>query len=300
MSRGSERGEPPTQRRPAGPATDAATVVATVRGTRVTAGEVVALAREAGLAPRGALDRLIGEALLAKEAERRGYGRNPEVLVGAQRAAVRALLTAQVVRAVPESSVTDEQVATAFEAQRARFTRPEVRTAVHVLLPLAADASEARIAAARRLAERAVSELLAEGPEVVLARYTADPAALSGAFQVVAERVPELVRGGAFDPAFLDAVFSLRAPGVVPAPVRTQFGWHAIALTAIRPDATMPTARAHVIIRQELLAERRGALLDSLVAGLAAQTPPLADGHLAARLARVPQDDLAVSPPAVP
>ena len=53
---------------------DDPTVLATAAGATITVGEVVALAREAELTPRGALDRLIGEALLAKEAERRGYG----------------------------------------------------------------------------------------------------------------------------------------------------------------------------------------------------------------------------------
>lgn len=297
-----ERGTP-TGREPTaddvpavGPATDEATVLATVHGTRVTAGEVAALAREAELSPREALDRLIAEPLLAREAERRGYGARPEVAAGVQRASIRAWLAAEVERAVPESSITDDELAATYENERARFVRPETRTAVHVLLPLAADASEARAAAARRLAESVVSELRAAGAERVLTRYSADPRALSGAFELVAERVPDLVRGGAFDPAFLDAVFALSAPGVVAAPVRTQFGWHAIALTAIRPDATMPRARALDIVRREILAARRGALLGSLVEGLAAQTPPLADGRSAERLARVPQDDIAGPP----
>ena len=279
---------------------DDPTVLATAAGTTITVGAVVALAREAELTPRGALDRLIGEALLAKEAERRGYGARPEVAASAQRAAVRAWLTAEVEHAVPESSITDQDVAATYVAQRARFTHPEARTAVHVLLPLAADADEARVAAAQRLTARVVAEFQAVGPDAVLARYSADPSAVSGAFHVTAERVPELVRGGAFDPAFLDAVFALRAPGVVPAPVRTQFGWHAIALTEIRPDASLPLDRAYAIVRQELLAERRGALFGSLVARLAARTPPLADGQLAARLETVPQDDTAAAPPGAP
>ena len=279
---------------------DDPTVLATAVGTTITVGEVVALAREAELTPRGALDRLIGEALLAKEAERRGYGARPEVAAAAQRAAVRAWLTAEVERAVPESSVTEQEVATTYQAQRARFSRPEARTAVHVLLPLAPDADEARVAAAHRLTARVVAELQAVGPEAVLARYSADPLGVSGAFHVTAERVPELVRGGAFDPAFLEAVFALSAPGVVPAPVRTQFGWHAIALTEIRPDASLPLERAHALVRQELLAERRGALLDALLARIAARTPTLADRRLAARLEAVPQEDTAAPPPGAP
>jgi hypothetical protein len=277
-----------------------ATVVATIGGHRVTAGEVTTLAREAGLPPREALDRLIGEALLAKEAERRGYGGRPEVAVGVRRAAVRALLAAQVERAVPESSITEDELAAAYEAQRARFARPEERTAIHVLFPLAADASEARAAAAQRLAEGVVSELRADGPDAVLARYAANPLAASDAFRVVAETVPGLTRGGAFDPAFLEAVFALQAPGVVPGPVRTRFGWHAIALTSVRPDATLPLDRARVVLRQELLAARRGALLASLVEGLASQTPPLVEGQLAARLASVPVDDPAPAPSEAP
>jgi len=269
---------------------DPSTVLATVADTPITAGEVVALARAAGLSPRDALDRLIAEQLLAREAQRRGYATRPEVSAAVERASVRAWLEAEIERAVPASTITDAEIATTYAMQRARFERPEMRTAVHILLPLDAGADESRSAAAQRFAARAVAELRAEGPDVVLARYTADPAALSGAFHVTAEQVPDLVRGGAFDPAFLDAVFALRAPGVVPEPVHTQFGWHAIAVVAIRPELIVPLETARRTIRRELLAARRGALLTSSLAQLAAQSTPLADPQLAVRLSSVPQD----------
>ena len=290
----------PSTTQPGGTEADPSTVLATVAGTPITAGEVVTLARATGLSPRDALDRLIAEQLLAREAQRRGYATRPEVSAAVERASVRAWLEAEVERAVPASTVTDAEVATTYAAQRARFERPETRTAVHVLLPLDAGADESRSAAAQRFAAGAIAELRAEGPEVVLARYTADPAALSGAFHVTAEQVPDLVPGGAFDPAFLDAVFALRAPGVVPAPVRTQFGWHAIAVVAIRPALITPFERASSTIRRELLAARRGAQLTSSLARLAEQTTPRADPQLAVRLANVPQDGNEATPRGTP
>ena len=279
---------------------DPSTVLATVADTSITAGDVVALAHATALSPRDALDRLIAEQLLAREAERRGYATRPEVRAAVERASVRAWLEAEVERAVPASTITDAEVATTYAAQRARFERPETRTAVHVLLPLDAGADESRSAAAQRFAAGAIAELRAEGPEVVRARYIADPAALSGAFHVTAEQVPDLVRGGAFDPAFLEAVFALRAPGVVPAPVRTQFGWHAIAVVAIRPELSTPLERASSTIRRELLAARRGAQLTSSLARLAEQTTPRADPQLAVRLANVPQDGNEPTPRGTP
>jgi parvulin-like peptidyl-prolyl isomerase len=283
-----------------GAETDPSTVLATVADAPINAGEVGALARATGLSPRDALDRLIAEQLLAREAERRGYAARPEVGAAVERASVRAWLEAEVERAVPASAVTDAEVATTYAMQRARFERPETRTAVHVLLPLDADADESRSAAAQRFAARAIGELRAEGPDVVVARYSANPTGLSGAFHVTAEQVPDLVRGGAFDAAFLDAVFALRAPGVVPEPVRTQFGWHAIAVVAIRPELIVSFERASTTIRRELLAARRGALLTSSLAELAAQRAPRADPQLAARLANIPQESSAPAPRGAP
>jgi peptidyl-prolyl cis-trans isomerase C len=275
-------------------------VVARVGGARILAGEVVDLARATGLAPREALDRLIAEALLGREAERRGLGTRSEIAAEVRRASVRAWLAAEVERALPPSVVTDAEIAASYAAQSARFVRPEERIAIHVLLPLAADAGEARVEAARRLAERALEALRSEDPRAVLARFKEDPRALSGAFSVVAEEVPGLVRGGAFDPAFLDAVFSLPGPGLVPAPVRSSFGWHAIVVVALRPDATVPLAAARDALRAELIAVRRAARLEELASALAAKTPPRVDPRATARLAEIAADGAPGSPGGAP
>ncbi len=275
-------------------------VVARVGDARILAGEVVDLARATGLSPRAALDRLVGEALLGREAARRGYGARPEVVAETQRASVRAWLAAEVERALPPSAVTEEEIATSYAAQRARFVHPEERIAVHVLLPLAADAGEARAETARRLAEQALAALRSEGPAAALARFKQDPHALSGAFSIVAEEVPGLVRGGAFDPAFLDAVFALPGPGLVPAPVRTRFGWHAIVVVAMRPDATLSLDAARDVLRAELTAERRKARLDALAAALAAKTPPQVDARVATRLAQLAAEETPGAPGGAP
>jgi peptidyl-prolyl cis-trans isomerase C len=275
-------------------------VVARVGSARILAGEVTDLARATGLTPREALDRLIAEALLAREAERRGHGARPEVAAEVQRASVRAWLTAEVERALPPGVVTDAEIEASYAAQAARFVRPEERVAIHVLLPLAADAGEARGEAARRLAERALEALRNEDPRAVLTRFKENPRALSGAFSVVAEEVPGLVRGGAFDPAFLDAVFALPGPGLVPAPVRSRFGWHAIAVVGLRPDATVSLAAARDVLRAELLAARRKARFEALAGGLAAKTPPRFDARATARLAQIAADGASGNPGGVP
>ena len=275
-------------------------IVARVGDARIRAGDVLDLARATGLSPREALDRLVSEVLLGREAERRGYGSRPEITAEARRASVRAWLTAEVERALPPSTISDAEIAASYAAQRARFVHPEERIAVHVLLPLAADAGEARAETARRLAEQALAALRSEGPASALARFKQDPHALSGAFSIVAEEVPGLVRGGAFDPAFLDAVFALPGPGLVPAPVRSRFGWHAIAVVAMRPDSTVSLDAAREVLRTELITARRRERLDALAAALAAKTPPQVDARVAARLARLAADEAPGAPGGAP
>jgi peptidyl-prolyl cis-trans isomerase C len=155
-----------------------------------------------------------------------------------------------------------------------------------VLATLPANASPAAEAAAKSFAESMLAPL-AEGPDLdrLLLSQNGQKTDL---FEVVAERLPAVNRSASFAPQFLEAIFNVAAPGVVPGPVRTQFGWHAIAVTEIVPREVTPFATASVTLRRELTAARREQRIKDLVAGLRLQNRVVVPDNIGETLALMP------------
>jgi parvulin-like peptidyl-prolyl isomerase len=244
-----------------------ADVVSTVDGASIGAAEAQALARAGGLSPAAALARLEAERLLAEEAERRGYRALWETHRVGRQALVQALLS----QAVEAQPIDEAELRAAYERERARFETPEKRTATHVLALVPAGASEERERAAREFCANAIRQLtFAADRQAVLTQLKAASSAL---FAVKVEDLPEVANDGSFVPEFQRALFSLSAPGVVEAPVKTQFGWHAIIVTAIRPATHVAYATARTQLRQELAVKKHKQALDALLAKLRERTP---------------------------
>lgn len=260
-------------------------VVARVAGRAVTVADVDAELRAHGGTPHQALDRVIAAQLLAQEAARRGYGDHDDVVDTTDRVAVQVLLARQVEDQIPERSITDADVAAAYDAAGTRFRTPEQRGSAHVLVQLPRSAPQARSDAARALAERARLELVAATDvDAVLARWSAMQ---GGAFAIRAEHVPATASDGDFAPEYLATLFAIDAthlPRVAAAVVRTQFGWHAIVLTDVVPGRATPLASVAAELRGELLTRRRRARLDALLAGLVQRTPPIASEDAVRRI----------------
>lgn len=238
------------------------TVISTVDGAPITIDEVRSLVAGSGLAPAEALRRLQGERLLMAEAERRGLRSVPEVRHVARQALVQAVLDEEAARV----EVSEAALREAYEATPERFHAPERRASVHVLAPVRTPDEDA---AARAFIEGVCRELeAAPNPEASWARYQSQAEPGVRAVQAVAERLPAVDREGPFVREYLDGLFSLAAPGVVPRPVRTRYGWHAIVVTKIERarDDTFEMAR-DVLRRERLEADRRKHVAD-WVAGL--------------------------------
>jgi parvulin-like peptidyl-prolyl cis-trans isomerase-like protein len=254
-------------------------IVSTVDGHPISITEVETLVR-AGLTPREALRRLQAERLLMTEAARRGWGADREVEHVGEQAAVQALL-----QAVTDTvRVSDEEIKRAYQAQLARFEIPELRACVHVLARLAKDASAEDEAAAKAFALAAVKELRDAGDLEAYLRAKAKETAPQ--FKVVVERLSPMHAHDAIEQPFLDALFSLSGPGVVPQPVHTSYGWHAIRLLAIVPAAHTPYDVAAATLRDEMLVARRSEHIKALIDGLRANYHARIDEHAVGMLAR--------------
>jgi hypothetical protein len=241
-----------------GSATLGGAVVSTVDGHPVSLHEVEGLVH-AGLSPREALRRLQAERLLMTEAERRGFGRDPEVRQVGRQALVQALLVAE----AESVHISDDDVRRAYEQQKARFDRPERRASVHVLAKLPKQPTAEAEAEAKAFATRMLGELaVAPDPQKFIEGVHA---AGGEPFQVVAEKLPLEPHDGDLVKPFLDALFSVAKPGVLAEPVRTSFGWHAVRVTEIIPAEVTPYESAAPGLRGELLLARRQQSVQQLI-----------------------------------
>jgi parvulin-like peptidyl-prolyl isomerase len=248
---------------------DHGNVVSRVDGVPIQARDVAQLAEVGGLAPRDALQRLESEHLLAAEAARRGYGADSETRLRARQALVQSMLEAEV-EAVHNS---DQELQAAYAAQLARFELPERREASHVLARLLEHASPAAEQAAHDFAREACKRLLASHDLSATLAELQHRGSDSQLFSVKVEALPLAPKLGAFVPEFAQALFSIAHPGVVPEPVRTQFGWHALVVTDIQPASSTPLSAARAVLDRELSERKRKQRFTELLANLQRNTP---------------------------
>ncbi len=213
------------------------TVVATVNGTAITLGHMVAL-RETLPAQyqqlpddvlfNGILDQLIQQTVLEATVAGSLTVRDNLTLENAR----RGYLSSKALRAVVDGAVTDAAVQAAYDAKYVNVAPPVEYQASHILVADEAKAKElkAQIDGGADFAELAKAN-------------SSDGSAASGGdlgwFGV-----------GMMVKPFEDAVVAMK-PGEVAGPVQTQFGWHLIKLTETRP-AAVPTLDE---VREELAGE---------------------------------------------
>jgi parvulin-like peptidyl-prolyl isomerase len=261
---GGERGDSARVRQARATAALGGQIVSTVDGQAIAVDEVQELAR-AGLSPRTALRRLEAERLLVAEATRRGLAKRAPVREVARQALVQALLQAEANAVV----VSDSEIKAAYEKTLARFERPERRASVHVLAKLPKNPSPAADAAAKEFVLGVLPQLAAT--EDLDGFMLQQRALKSEQFSVVAERLPAVDTHAALVESYLTAMFSLAQPGTVPQPIRTVYGWHAIRVTQILPKESTPYDTAAVMLRAELLLDRRQHRVQQLIDHLRGQ-----------------------------
>lgn len=144
----------------------------------------------------------------------------------------------------PEEDFLREQ----FETQKGRFISPEQRRVSHILIEVAADASEAEKATARQLAED-LSKRARDGEDfatLAIENSQDQGSAASGG---------DLgwVEPGVMVKAFENAMYELSMESPISEPVETGFGWHVIQLQEIREASGMSfeEARMQLIVEYE-------------------------------------------------
>ena len=216
----------------------AQTVVATVNGSDITLGQVVAL-RETlpqeyqSLADdvlfKGILEQLIQQTALSQSQEDKLTARD-EVMISNQR---RTYISGAALQAVVAEAVTDATIQAAYDAKY-KGSAPLIEYhASHILVATEEQAKDLKV------------QLDGGADFAGLAKANSTDGSAAGGGDL-----------GWFGPGmmvkpFEDAVIALQ-PGQISAPVQTQFGWHLILLAETRNAAAPPLADVSADLSAEL------------------------------------------------
>ncbi|BAL24150.1 SurA N-terminal domain-containing protein [Azoarcus sp. KH32C] len=190
--------------------------------------------------------RFADEVKLAEGAAKKFYDENPQRFERAARLRAEYVVFNQEAL-LAKTTVSDDAARAFYKANAERFSQPEERNARHILITVAADAAPEAVEKAKAKAEGILAQVR-ENPKrfAELAKAESqDPGSASrggdlGAFG----------RGTMVKP-FEDAAFSL-AKGQISDLVRSDFGFHIIEVTDIKPSHARPFEEVKAEIVEEL------------------------------------------------
>jgi peptidyl-prolyl cis-trans isomerase D len=143
--------------------------------------------------------------------------------------------------------VSDAEVTDYYNKNLKSYTTPEQRTASHILINLSRDAKPAEQAAAKAKAESVLAEVRknpANFAEIAKAQSQDQGSAAQGGDLGVVEK-------GAFVKPVEDAIYALKE-GEVSGLVQSEFGYHVIKVTALKPAQQKPLEAAKDEIAADL------------------------------------------------
>ena len=189
----------------------------------------------------------VGQVKLAADAVQKHYDANrkqfelPEQVRAEFLVLSRDALMAQAV-------VGDEEIKAYYQAHADRYRIGEARRASHILISAAKNAAEPEVKAARSKADELLAKIrAAPGDFAKLAQQNSqDPISAAKGGDL------DWFGRGAMVKAFEDAAFALKE-GQISDVVRSDFGFHILRLTGVRPEQVKPIAEA----KPEIVAEIR-------------------------------------------
>lgn len=147
-----------------------------------------------------------------------------------------------------EITPAESELKQVYDDNPGRFSEPGLRRASHILVALAADATEEEEADALARAQEILGELSAGGDFGELAgKYSDDTGSSASGGDL------GLIERGMMDEAFESAVYALENGAISDPPVRTPFGYHIIKLTEVKD----PKVAAFEDVRDQILEETR-------------------------------------------
>ncbi|WP_434777462.1 peptidylprolyl isomerase [Neisseria sp. Ec49-e6-T10] len=148
----------------------------------------------------------------------------------AQKAAIKMdVLTLSIPELAAKETITDAEIKAFFDANQARFNRPE-RQVSHILLTVPAGADETEKEKVKKEAEKVLAEVKANPNDfaALAKKYSKDPSAANGG------DLGYFAQDGTMVKAFEDAAFSMKKGEVSTHLVETPFGYHILKVMNIK------------------------------------------------------------------
>jgi len=144
-------------------------------------------------------------------------------------------------------SVSDAEIAQFYETNKKRFTTPEQRTASHILITKAQGAKPAEEAAAKAKAEAVLAEVRKNPADfaAIAKTQSQDPASAAQGGDL-----GTIERGGMVK-SVEDAIYGMKE-GEVSGIVPSEFGYHIIKVTSVKPQTQKSLAEAKEAIADEV------------------------------------------------
>jgi peptidyl-prolyl cis-trans isomerase C len=215
---------------------------------------------------RKLLDDLVHTTILALEAQRRGYDKDPEVLRLAQQAMASRMLEDELAKRGPlQPSIQEiEKYLAAHEEER------QLEEEIQIAAIVVGDATKAK-QVAREAHEARQADPIADQATFrsLVARYSEDRVAKErgGVLPFVTRRSP-LVPA-----ALIEAGFSLSEVGATSPPIRTPAGFHILKLLHRRPAMQRPVPDARARAQERLYREKRSVATEEFYTELRRSTP---------------------------
>ena len=256
-----------------------AQAIATFKGGQLTVGELEdAISRQSPLMRTRYLeqhnlkdlyDKTLRFALLAAEAQRRGYDKNDAVEQAVKQNAVQALMKADFDNEASAASVTKEEIAQYYQEHIGEYVQPAMQRASHILVGTEAEAKallpEAKKADLRVFRQLARDKSIDEATKMRGGdlRYFDQTGK--------ARDQPDT----AVPPQIVKAAFLLKNVGdTAPQPIKLPGGFSIVKLTGQRPALSRKLDEVAETIRARLWRERRQNAIEAFVAKLREQAKP--------------------------
>ncbi|MDD2928667.1 MAG: SurA N-terminal domain-containing protein [Sideroxydans sp.] len=205
--------------------------------------------REVSVATLG-LEAFLKDAAVADDEVQKYYDQNPQQFELPERAQVEYVVFSAEALA-DKINPTAAEVKAYYEEHLSEFSTQEQRQASHILVSVATQASEAEKQAAKEKAEQLLADVKAAPSKfATLAKESSqDPGSAANGGDL------GMFGRGMMVKPFDDAVFSMQV-GQISGLVQTDFGYHIIKVTAIKPSKAQALKEVSALIEQRLRAQQ--------------------------------------------
>lgn len=221
------------------------------------------------------LDEMIRSELLSKEASKRGFDKNNDVVNAVKQHAVQALIKDEFEEKLTIDSIPAAEVKKYYDDNINQFVRPAKRRVNYILLSTRQEATKL-IPEAKKADLREFRDLARKNSIDEQTKLRGGDLRYFEKNGVVNERVETKI-----DPAIVRAAFSLKNVGdVAPGPVKVKGGFGIVKLSGKRDADSRSLKEAEPQIRKQLWRQDRKKLMDDFIAQLRAKYKPVSHPEL--------------------